>query len=110
MDNFPKTLLLLGSGELGKEFAIAAQKIGCTIIACDRYENAPAMQVADKSEVFDMTNPERLKSTIFKYRPDYVVPEIEALAVEALIEIEQKGIKVIPTARATSITMNRDKI
>jgi len=110
MTLLPKTLLLLGSGELGKEFAIAGKRIGCKIIACDRYSDAPAMQVADKYEVLDMSNAELLKKTIYKYKPDYVIPEIEALAVEALQEIEDSGITVIPNARATKITMNRDKI
>ncbi len=107
---FPKTLMLLGSGELGKEVAIAAQRLGCRIIACDRYSNAPAMQTADISEVLDMTNSMALKEVIRKHKPDAVIPEIEALAVDALAEIENEGITVIPTARATEITMNRDKI
>ncbi len=106
----PKVLMLLGSGELGKEVAIAAKRIGCTIIACDRYPNAPAMQVSDISEVFDMSEPRKLQNIIRKYKPDAVIPEIEALAVDALEELEDEGLTIIPTARATKITMNRDKV
>ncbi len=110
MSLFPKTLMLLGSGELGKEVAIASKRLGCTVIACDRYQGAPAMQVADIFEVFDMTQKENLQRIIRKYQPDAVIPEIEALAVDSLLELEQEGINVIPTARATAITMNRDQI
>ena len=110
MTILPKTLMLLGSGELGKEVAIAAQRIGCHVIACDRYSNAPAMQIADVSEVFDMNNPDELKTVIKNHQPDIIIPEIEAIAVNALIEIEQQGVTVIPNAKATAITMNRDKI
>jgi len=106
----PKTLILLGSGELGKEVAIAAKRLGCKVIACDRYKNAPAMQIADVAEVLDMTNPANLKKVICKHQPDAVIPEIEALAVNSLNELEESGIQVIPTARATKITMNRDQI
>ncbi len=102
--------MLLGSGELGKEITIAAKRLGCKVIACDRYEDAPAMQMADISEVLDMRNSAKLLSTVHKYKPDLVVPEIEALAVNALIELEKEGIKVIPNAKATAITMNRDQI
>ena len=110
MNIFPKKIILLGSGELGKEVAIAAKRLGCQVIACDRYANAPAMQIADLSEVLDMSNAKELKDVITKYQPDAVIPEIEALAVESLIELEKKGINIIPNARATAITMNRDKI
>ncbi len=110
MGVYPKILMLLGSGELGKEVAIAAKRMGCKIIACDRYANAPAMQVADYAEVLNMNNSEELQGIIRKYKPDAVIPEIEALAVDALKELEDEGIKIIPTARATKITMNRDKI
>ncbi len=110
MSHFPRTVLLLGSGELGKEVAISAQRLGCRVIACDRYDGAPAMQVADASEVFPMTDPETLLAVVRKHRPDVVIPEIEALAVAALAELEQEGIRVIPTARATAVTMNRDRI
>ncbi len=106
----PKTLMLLGSGELGKEIVIAAQRIGCITIACDRYGSAPAMQVADKFEIVDMTNQERLEYVINKHKPDIIIPEIEALAVDCLKRFEKEGITIIPTARATATTMNRDLI
>jgi phosphoribosylglycinamide formyltransferase 2 len=102
--------LLLGSGELGKEVAIAAQRLGCRVIAVDRYAGAPAMQVADSSEVIAMTDAEALKAVVRRHQPDLVIPEIEALAVDALAELEAEGITVIPTARATAVTMNRDRI
>ncbi len=110
MNNHPKTLMLLGSGELGKEVTIAAKRLGCYVIACDRYKSAPAMQVADKEEVLDMTNPEALKQVIYKHKPDLIIPEIEALAVNALADLEEEGFTIIPNARATAITMNRDQI
>jgi len=106
----PRTLMLLGSGELGKEVAIAAQRLGCRVIAVDRYAGAPAMAVAHAVEVISMTDPEALKAVVRRHRPDLVIPEIEALAVDALVELEAEGITVIPTARATAITMNRDRI
>ncbi len=110
MNIFPKTLILLGSGELGKEITISAKRLGCKVIACDRYANAPAMQIADIAEVLDMTDPIMLKTIIRKHKPDLVIPEIEALEVNSLKELEEEGIKIIPTAKATAITMNRDKI
>ena len=110
MNRFPRTVLLLGSGELGKEVAISAQRLGCRVIACDRYADAPAMQVADVAEVLTMTDPDKLLSVVRRHRPDVVIPEIEALAVAALAELEQEGTTVIPTARATAVTMNRDRI
>ncbi len=106
----PRTLMLLGSGELGKEVAIAAQRLGCRVIAVDRYAGAPAMAVAHGVEVISMTDPEALKAVVRRHRPDLVIPEIEALAVDALVELEAEGVTVIPTARATAITMNRDRI
>ena len=109
MNVFPKKIMLLGSGELGKEVAIAAKRLGCYIIACDRYSNAPAMQIADQFEVINMNNCNELKEVIYKCSPDIIIPEIEALAVDVLKEIEEK-VTVIPNARATEITMNRDKI
>ncbi len=109
MNVFPKKIMLLGSGELGKEVAIAAKRLGCYVIACDRYNDAPAMQIADQAEVLNMNNGSELKEVIYKCNPDIIIPEIEALAVDVLKEIEQK-ITVIPNARATAITMNRDKI
>lgn len=108
--HLPATLLLLGSGELGKEVAIAAQRLGCRVVAVDRYANAPAMQVADTAVVIAMTDAEALKQVIREHQPALVIPEIEALAVDALAELEAEGITVIPTARATAITMNRDRI
>ena len=106
----PRTLMLLGSGELGKEVAIAAQRLGCRVIAVDRYPGAPAMQVADACEVITMTDAAALKAVVRAHKPDLVIPEIEALAVDALAELEGEGITVIPTARATAVTMNRDRI
>ena len=108
--SLPRTLMLLGSGELGKEVAMAAQRLGCRVVAVDRYADAPAMQVADHAEVVAMTDAEALKAVVRAHQPDLVIPEIEALAVEALAELEQEGITVIPTARATAVTMNRDRI
>jgi len=108
--NFPRTLMLLGSGELGKEVAIAAQRLGCRVIAVDRYAGAPAMQVADVAEVVPMTDPEALKAVVRQHQPDVLIPEIEALAVDALAELEAEGTTVIPTAWATAVTMNRDRI
>ena len=110
MTIFPKKVMLLGSGELGKEVAIAAQRLGCQVIACDRYAGAPAMQVADQEEVLTMTDPNALRSVVNKHQPDVLIPEIEALAVDALQALEDDGIQVIPTARATAVTMNRDRI
>ena len=107
---FPRTLMLLGSGELGKEVAIAAQRLGCRVVAVDRYAGAPAMQVADVAEVVPMTDPEALKAVVRQHQPDVLIPEIEALAVDALAELEAEGTSVIPTARATAVTMNRDRI
>ncbi len=109
MNVFPKKIMLLGCGELGKEVAIAAKRLGCYVIACDRYENAPAMQIADQFVVLNMNNDTELKQVIYDCKPDIIIPEIEALAVDALVEIEE-NITVIPNARATAITMNRDKI
>ena len=106
----PRTLMLLGSGELGKEVAIAAQRLGCRVIAVDRYAGAPAMQVADAAEVIPMTDAEALRAVVERHRPDLVIPEIEALAVDALAALEAAGTTVIPTARATAVTMNRDRI
>jgi phosphoribosylglycinamide formyltransferase 2 len=106
----PRTLMLLGSGELGKEVAIAAQRLGCRVIAVDRYAGAPAMQVADAAEVVAMAEAEALMAVVRRHQPDLVIPEIEALAVDALAELEAEGVRVIPTARATAVTMNRDRI
>ncbi len=103
-------ILLLGSGELGKEFVIESQRLGCETIAIDRYPNAPAMQVADQCRVIDMSDKNLLKNTIKEFNPDYVIPEIEALSIEALKELEEEGIKIVPNARTVEITMNRTKI
>jgi len=108
--HFSKKLLLLGSGELGKEFVIESKRLGCETIAIDRYPNAPAMQVADQYKVIDMNNKMILKKTIKEFNPDYVIPEIEALSIEALKELEEEGVKIIPNARTVEITMNRNKI
>ena len=105
-----KRILLLGSGELGKELTISLQRFGCYVIACDKYKNAPAMQVSQESEVFDMLNSNNLKQVIEKHKPDLIVPEIEAIDTESLIQFERNGLKVIPSSRAVSMTMNRDKI
>ncbi len=102
--------MLLGSGELGKEFVIAAQRLGNYVVAVDRYENAPAMQVADCSEVIFMLSAEDLERVVVKHQPDFIIPEIEAIRTEKLMEFEQRGITVIPTAMATNYTMNRDRI
>ncbi|UTZ37309.1 formate-dependent phosphoribosylglycinamide formyltransferase [Vibrio campbellii] len=103
-------VLLLGSGELGKEVAIECQRLGLEVIACDRYANAPAMQVAHRSYVIDMLDGEALKEIINKEQPAYVVPEIEAIATDKLVELEEKGLNVVPTAKATKLTMNREGI
>ena len=105
-----KKIMLLGSGELGKEVIISAQRLGCHVIAVDRYENAPGMQVADQSEVINMLDEHTLKNCINKYKPDIIVPEIEAIRTEVLLELEKGPTTIIPTARATNLTMNRDKI
>lgn len=105
-----KKIMLLGSGELGKEVVISAQRLGCTVIAVDRYPNAPAMQVADYAEVINMLEENELKNCINKHNPDLVVPEIEAIRTEVLLELEKEGRTIIPTARAANLTMNRDRI
>ncbi|NOH28746.1 formate-dependent phosphoribosylglycinamide formyltransferase [Vibrio mediterranei] len=103
-------VLLLGSGELGKEVAIECQRLGLEVIACDRYADAPAMQVAHRSYVLDMLDGEALEAIINQEQPDYVVPEIEAIATDKLVELESKGLNVVPTANATKLTMNREGI
>lgn len=106
----PKKILLLGSGELGKEFVIAAQRLGCHVVACDSYDGAPAMQVADEREVFPMLDGARLEAAIDRHRPDLIVPEIEAIRTETLVERERQGWRIVPSARAVYMTMNRDRI
>ena len=103
-------ILLLGSGELGKEFVIAAQRIGQTIIAVDSYENAPAMQVADGFEVINMLDGNALDRIVAKHQPDFIVPEIEAIRTERFYDYEKQGITVVPSAKAANFTMNRKAI
>jgi len=103
-------ILLLGSGELGREFVIAAKRLGAHVIACDSYAGAPAMQVADEHEVFSMLDGEALAAVIRKHKPDHIVPEVEAIRTEVLEEFEGEGYSVVPSARATMLTMNRDRI
>lgn len=105
-----KKILLLGSGELGKEFVIAAQRKGCHVVACDKYDNAPAMQVADEREIFSMLDGDALDAVVKKHNPDIIVPEIEAIRTERLYAFEEQGIKVVPSARAVNYTMNRKAI
>ena len=105
-----KKILLLGSGELGKEFVIAAQRLGQTVVACDKYAGAPAMQVADAFEVFDMLDGDALAAAVAKHRPDVIVPEIEAIRTERLYDFERAGVQVAPSARAVNFTMNRKAI
>jgi len=104
------TLMLLGSGELGREFAIAAKRLGCRMIACDRYANAPAMQLSDACEVFPMLDGAALRSAVEKHKPDVIVPEIEAIDTATLTELEKEGWRVVPSAKAVQLTMNRDDI
>lgn len=101
---------MLGSGELGKEFVICAKRLGCRVVAVDRYDDAPAMQVADAREVIDMLDAAAVRRVVRRHRPDYVVPEIEAIRTEALLAIERAGTTVIPSALAAHLTMNRDAI
>lgn len=110
MSKTQKKFLLLGSGELGKEVVISAKRMGHTVIAADRYAGAPAMQVADGFEVVDMLDGEALARVVAKHRPDFIVPEIEAIQTEKLKEFEASGITVVPTAEAAHLTMNRDAI
>lgn len=105
-----KKILLLGSGELGKEFTIAAKRAGQYVIACDHYDGAPAMQVADEREVIDMLDGNALEQCINRHKPDVIVPEIEAIRTERLFDFENRGIQVVPSARAVNYTMNRRAI
>ncbi|MBL4772569.1 MAG: formate-dependent phosphoribosylglycinamide formyltransferase, partial [Alcanivoracaceae bacterium] len=106
----PIKIMLLGAGELGKEVAIEAQRLGCDVIAVDRYDNAPAMHVADKSYVINMLDGKQLRATIIAENPDLIVPEIEAIATDELIKLEDEGFNVVPTANATKLTMDREGI
>jgi len=113
MKNIPFSnlkLLLLGSGELGKELVIEAKRLGCEVIAVDKYESAPAMQVADKNFVLDMSDKKLLMDLISSLKPDFVIPEIESLSIEALKDLENNGINIVPNSRTVEMTMNRDKI
>ncbi|WP_138471383.1 formate-dependent phosphoribosylglycinamide formyltransferase [Poseidonocella sp. HB161398] len=103
-------ILLLGSGELGREVVISAKRLGAEVIACDSYAGAPAMQVADWAEVFSMLDGDALRAAIDKHQPDFIVPEVEAIRTEVLKEVEDRGFTVVPSARATQLTMNRDRI
>ena len=103
-------IVLCGSGELGKEVVIELQRLGCEVIAIDRYENAPAMQVAHRSHTIDMLDGDALRRVIQSEQPDLIVPEVEAIATDTLVELEAEGFNVIPTARATKLTMNREGI
>ncbi|HBF06012.1 MAG TPA: formate-dependent phosphoribosylglycinamide formyltransferase, partial [Prevotella sp.] len=105
-----KKIMLLGSGELGKEFTIAAKRAGQYVIACDKYDNAPAMQVADEREVFSMLDGDALTAVVEKHHPDIIVPEIEAIRTERLFDFEKEGIQIVPSARAVNYTMNRRAI
>lgn len=103
-------VLFLGSGELGKEVVIELQRLGCEVIACDRYQGAPAMQVAHRSHIFPMLDELSLRRVIAQEKPDLIVPEIEAIATDVLVDLEQRGQRVVPTARAAKLTMNREGI
>jgi phosphoribosylglycinamide formyltransferase 2 len=105
-----KKILLLGSGELGKEVMIEAQRLGVETVAVDRYEGAPAMQIAHRSYVIDMLDPKEVREIVEKEKPDLIVPEIEAIATSELIKLEEEGFQVIPTARAAKLTMDREGI
>ena len=105
-----KKVMMLGSGELGKEVVIALQRLGCTVIACDAYAGAPAMQVADDFEVFSMLDGEALEAAVRKHSPDIIVPEVESIRTDKLYEFEGEGIQVTPSAKAANFTMNRKLI
>jgi phosphoribosylglycinamide formyltransferase 2 len=107
---FTAKILLLGSGELGREFVISAKRLGAYVVACDSYAGAPAMQMADAFEVFSMLDAEKLREAIERHQPDFVVPEVEAIRTEVLAEMERAGVNIVPSARATQMTMNRDAI
>ena len=105
-----KKILLLGSGELGKELTISLKRIGCYVITCDAYKNAPAMQVSDESEIFNMLDKNKLTKIIENHKPDFIVPEVEAIETQGLLDAETNGYTVIPSAKAVNLTMNRDRI
>jgi phosphoribosylglycinamide formyltransferase 2 len=106
--SFTATILLLGSGELGREFVISAKRLGARVIACDSYDDAPAMQLADAREVFSMLDGAALRAVAERHRPDLIVPEVEAIRTEVLAELEAEGFHIVPSARAAQLTMNRD--
>lgn len=108
--SYTAKILLLGSGELGREFVISAKRLGCHVVACDSYAGAPGMQMADESEVFSMLDGDALRAVVAKHRPDFVVPEVEAIRTEVLAELEAEGVNIVPSARAAQLTMNRDAI
>lgn len=108
--NLPKTLMLLGSGELGKEVTLSAQRLGLKVIAVDRYHGAPAMHAAQSFEVIDMLDPDQLLNVVRKHQPDFILPEIEAISTSTLLDLEKQGFFVAPSARAVHLTMNRDEI
>ena len=110
LTNNSTKVLLCGSGELGKEVAIELQRYGCEVVAIDRYDNAPAMQVAHRSYSINMLDEKALRSIIEKEKPNLIVPEVEAIATNVLVDLENEGFNIIPTARATSLTMNREGI
>lgn len=103
-------VLMLGSGELGKEVVIELQRFGCEVIAVDSYANAPAMQVADRAHILSMLDADALRTVLKQEKPDLIVPEVEAIATDVLVEVEAEGFKVVPTARAAKLTMNREGI
>jgi phosphoribosylglycinamide formyltransferase 2 len=103
-------VMMLGSGELGKEVVIEFQRFGVEVIAVDRYDHAPAMQVAHRSHVISMLDEKALRDVIYKERPHFIVPEVEAIATHVLVELEKEGFTVIPSAKAAQLTMNREGI
>jgi len=107
---YARKAMLLGSGELGKEVAIELQRMGVEVVACDKYADAPAMQVADKALVFNMLDPDALRENIEREKPDHIIPEVEAIATPVLVALEKEGYNITPTANATFLTMNREGI
>ena len=105
-----KKALICGAGELGKEVVIELQRLGVEVVAVDRYDNAPAMQVAHRSYTISMLDGAKLREVIEKEQPDYIIPEVESIATKTLLELEKEGFNVVPTARATYLTMNREGI
>lgn len=103
-------ILLLGSGELGKELVISLKRLGVHVVACDNYPGAPAMQVADEFEVFDMLNASALKAAVSKHQPTLIVPEVESIRTDCFYDFEKEGITVVPSAKAANFTMNRKLI